>query len=135
MGAIMKSVGRRLREDRGRLGWSVETFAERSGIHPTSVGNYERGERAPNAALLLVWHDIGIDIGYVLVGVRWGASVGPDEQYLLDRFQRLDDAERSIIMALISRLVGENIEPALSTETPATVHDKSLEYKQPPKED
>lgn len=134
IGSVMKNVGRRLREDRTRLGWSVDQFAEKSGIHPTSVGNYERGERAPNAMLLLVWHDIGIDIGYVLIGVRWGTQIDATEQYLLDRFSRLDAAERPIILALVARLTGDNCEPSLDPSA-TTLHSPTIDYKSVPKEE
>ena len=132
----MKAVGRRLREERARRWRNGDEFAEKSGIHATSLGNYERGDRAPNAALLLTWHDLGIDIGYVLTGVRWSGSVSPEQQRLIDYFDRISVDERNIVLALLSRLTGENAPLKIDTdEGRATLHSPSVEYRAQPQED
>jgi transcriptional regulator with XRE-family HTH domain len=134
---IMKNIGRRLREERQRRGETVEEFSEASGLHPTSVGNYERGERAPNAALLIIWHDIGIDIGYVLTGVRWGARVNQYEQELIDRYGRLSADEQVIVSALLANMVGEKADLAEMTASAKkpSLHDKAIKYVARPLED
>jgi transcriptional regulator with XRE-family HTH domain len=136
MDAVMKNVGRRLREERARLGWSVENFSEKSGIHPTSLGNYERGDRAPNAILLLVWHDIGIDIGYVLVGVRWSGSLSGIDQQIIDKFNQLDGQEQDIVFALLCKLTNSDIDLknilAGDSQSTSTFHSPTTLYKPPP---
>lgn len=126
----MKNLGRRLREERQRRGETVEDFADASGLHVTSVGNYERGDRAPNAALLLLWHDIGVDIGYVLTGVRWGAKVNQFEQDLIDRYGKLSSEEQAIISALIANMAGEKADllQMLSLQKRPSLHDKAVQY-------
>jgi transcriptional regulator with XRE-family HTH domain len=126
----MKNVGRRLREERQRRGQTVEEFAESSALHPTSVGNYERGERAPNAALLLLWHDIGVDIGYVLTGVRWGARINQFEQDLIDRYAKLTGEEQVIVSALLANMSGETFDLAkiMALPTAPSLHEKSVTF-------
>ena len=43
MSDIAKTVGRRLRSYRLALGLSQERLAERAGLHPTYIGQVERG--------------------------------------------------------------------------------------------
>lgn len=42
---VAVTFGQRLRSHRQALGWSLETLADRSGLHWTYVGSVERGER------------------------------------------------------------------------------------------
>lgn len=45
MSAITKTVGQRLRLRRQELGYSQELTAEKAGLHPTYIGQVERGEK------------------------------------------------------------------------------------------
>ena len=45
MSDLAKTVGRRLRSYRLALGLSQERLAERAGLHPTYIGQVERGEK------------------------------------------------------------------------------------------
>jgi transcriptional regulator with XRE-family HTH domain len=49
MSEIAKTIGRRIRSYRLRLGYSQEKVAELSSCHPTYIGQIERGEK--NATL------------------------------------------------------------------------------------
>lgn len=49
MSEIAKHIGQRIRNHRGKLGLSQEKLAELSGVHPTYIGQLERGEK--NATL------------------------------------------------------------------------------------
>lgn len=49
MSEIAKQVGQRIRNYRVKLGLSQEKLAELSGVHPTYIGQVERGEK--NATL------------------------------------------------------------------------------------
>ncbi len=52
MSEIAKLIGHRIRNYRLQHGWSQEKLAERSGCHPTYIGQLERGEK--NATLEVV---------------------------------------------------------------------------------
>ena len=45
MEAIVRIIGERLRFQRVKLGYSQEITAERAGLHPTYIGQVERGEK------------------------------------------------------------------------------------------
>lgn len=45
MSIITKTVGERLRARRLKLGWSQEYTAEMANLHPTYIGQLERGEK------------------------------------------------------------------------------------------
>ena len=131
---MLKGFGKRLRQERKRLGMSVEDFAELSGIHANSLGNYERGERAVSAALMLAWHDVGVDVGFLLTGVRTIFTIGAEEQGFLDNFLRLDVEEREIVLALIARLVGDPITLGGVVYKSSSLHSRCTDYRAQPKE-
>lgn len=63
------SIGERLRAERVRLDLSQEEFAALAGAHRKSQGNYEKGERQPDAAYLAAIAAAGADVLYILTGV------------------------------------------------------------------
>lgn len=60
----------RLREERLRLGLSQAAFAAACGVQKLAQLKYEKGERAPDAAYLMGAAEAGVDVLYVLTGVR-----------------------------------------------------------------
>lgn len=90
MSTQTNSIGARIREEREALGLSKTAFAKALGIHRNTQGNYEAGEREPDAAYLAKASKAGIDIGYVLRGER--ASV--THQSLLHLVSVIFDALR-----------------------------------------
>ena len=53
MNEIIKTVGERLKHCRMRKGLSQEQLAEKCGLHPTYIGQVERGEK--NATIESIW--------------------------------------------------------------------------------
>lgn len=70
MSTQTNSIGERIREEREALGLSKTAFAKVLGIHRNTQGNYEAGEREPDAAYLAKASEAGVDISYVLTGKR-----------------------------------------------------------------
>jgi transcriptional regulator with XRE-family HTH domain len=64
----MSSFGRRLLEERLRLGLSQESFAEVGGVKRSSQHLYEKDVRHPDAAYLAKIHAAGADLGYLFTG-------------------------------------------------------------------
>ena len=60
------AIGQRLAEIRN--GKSQGAFAEELGIHKNSLGHYERGNRVPDAAVLLKLVEMGFSANWVLTG-------------------------------------------------------------------
>lgn len=79
-------IAERIREERARLGLSQAEFAEIAGAHRKSQGNYESGERSPDAQYLAAIAEAGADVCYIVTGDR-GAPMGGtvDFDAVLDR--------------------------------------------------
>lgn len=75
--ATSEQFGRRLREERKRLGLTQASLASDVGIStPTQVG-YELGIRSPDVHYLTVVEQLGVDERYIRTGVRANrAAVG-----------------------------------------------------------
>lgn len=52
-GSVDTALGRRVREQRTRLGMSQEALAERAGLHPTFISLLETGKRSISVRRLI----------------------------------------------------------------------------------
>ncbi|MCI8210835.1 DNA-binding protein [Pseudomonas sp. S25] len=66
----MKEIGKRLREERRRLGLSQRDLGLLGGVAANAQGKYEGGERAPRADYLAALARAGVDVLYVLTNRR-----------------------------------------------------------------
>lgn len=66
----------RLKEERVRLGLSQPAFGALGGAGKTTVLSWERGDATPNAAFLAQAAAAGLDVQYVVTGVRRGDGLG-----------------------------------------------------------
>lgn len=64
------SIGGRLKEERERLGMTQTAFRDACGASKTAQFYFETDRQVPGGAYLLAASDAGVDIGYVLIGVR-----------------------------------------------------------------
>ncbi|MGM0769962.1 MAG: XRE family transcriptional regulator [Pseudomonadota bacterium] len=64
--ATATAIGERLAEIRGSK--SQGAFADELGIHKNSLGHYERGNRVPDAEVLLKLVEMGFDANWILTG-------------------------------------------------------------------
>lgn len=71
----MSEFPSRLRDERKRLGLSQEALAALGGVKLNAQSNYENGKRAPDSAYLEAIASHGVDVGYLLTGVRSAAVV------------------------------------------------------------
>ena len=69
-------ISDRLKEERLRLGLSQSDFADVGGAHRKSQGNYESGERFPDAQYLSAISAAGADVQYIVTGQRQGQGIG-----------------------------------------------------------
>lgn len=72
----MSSIGERLLEERERLSFSQSELAERCSVTMRSQRNYEKGERQPDALYLEAVARAGVDVLYVVTGMRQRYPVG-----------------------------------------------------------
>ncbi|WP_252275477.1 helix-turn-helix domain-containing protein [Pseudomonas subflava] len=103
----MSGIGDRLREERERLGLSQGAFGELGGVKANAQGNYEKGDRFPDAAYLAAVAAVGVDVLYVVTGERKpqpASSITAEESELLKNFRRLTDAERGYTGNMVAGL-------------------------------
>lgn len=69
-----------------------DMFAERTGISKSTIANYERGDRVPDASMLLLYRDAwGVDLNWLVTGEGDRMFLSPDNplpepvQQFLDR--------------------------------------------------
>ena len=86
----MSTFIERFLEERRRLKLSQEELADAVGISKRSIGNYERGERNPDAEVLLKLGEVGMNVCYLLTGKRISSRLGlePMQRAVLDDFDR-----------------------------------------------
>lgn len=70
------NLSSRLSEERKRIGLNQTEFGKIAGVTKTSQGNYESGERSPNADYLQAISAMGVDVQYVLTGTRSQSVAG-----------------------------------------------------------
>lgn len=95
----------RLREERERLKLSQVALGEIGGIKKLAQINYESGKRTPDAQYLQAISRIGVDVLYVVTGVRSNVSstrhLTSDEQQLLDLFRAAPLAVKAAAMGAL----------------------------------
>ncbi|MFS7242291.1 helix-turn-helix domain-containing protein [Serratia proteamaculans] len=97
----MCTLGARLREERNRLGLTQAELAEIVGIHKNSQGNYENDVKSPDSKYLSMVAEHGIDILYVVTGVKTPQpDVSVEELKLIENYRAMDDAARLNIQAV-----------------------------------
>ena len=100
--------GKRLIEERKRLGYkSQAAAAKKCGVSGRMWGDYERGVSQPKAEQLFQFEKAGIDIDYVMHGVRhterpseaFSDGHAPEEAELLALFRQSSGFGRALILA------------------------------------
>lgn len=71
----MEDFGKRLKQERERLGLSQTKFAEACGVGKTAQFNYERGERTPSSLYMDAAGALGADVYFIFTGTRAGEDV------------------------------------------------------------
>lgn len=66
----LQSVGNRLREERQRLGLNQTELGDKVGMTRKTQILYESGERPFDVNYMLRAHQVGVDVMYVLFGIR-----------------------------------------------------------------
>ncbi|MEA9577285.1 helix-turn-helix domain-containing protein [Xanthomonas campestris] len=96
------SVGKRLKEERKRLGLTQEEMAVQLGLTRYAQLNFEKDVNLPGGAYLLAALDRGVDVMYVLSGHR--AQLDPADKLLLSAFKCASTAARNAVLAELGLL-------------------------------
>lgn len=84
------TIGARLKEERERIGLNQTKFGELGGVSKKAQIDYEKEVFSPNARYLEAIAKAGVDVLYVLTGVRTPAtetSLSRDEAALVDNYR------------------------------------------------
>jgi len=117
----MPDFSERLKAERSRLQLSQAAMAEAGGVSLNSQSNYENGHRSPDAAYLSRVAAIGVDVAYLLTGVRALAPSAPDatgaaagdsvtrvvtreQAALLDNYEAADERGRAAARSVLDAL-------------------------------
>ncbi len=100
-------VGHRLRDERLRLGYKQEDFAQVGGVNRNTQGSYERGDRSPDTLYLAAVAMIGVDVAYVVTGKKALATatgLADAELELVEQYRAMSekskDATRRVVFGL-----------------------------------
>lgn len=96
------TVGKRLKEERKRLGLTQDEMAVQLGLTRYAQLNFEKDINLPGGAYLLAALDRGVDVMYVLSGHR--SQLDPADRLLLSAFKDASPAARSDALAALGLL-------------------------------
>ena len=86
---VRQQIGQRLLEERGRLGLTQQALADAIGAPRVSFVKYEAGQSSPAAETLVALEGAGVDVRYVLTGLRQAPS-GVDRERFRRAFQEVE---------------------------------------------
>lgn len=113
------SVGKRLKEERKRLGLTQEEMAVQLGLTRYAQLNFEKDVNLPGGAYLLAALDRGVDVMYVLSGHR--AQLDPADLRLLSLIKSAPPIARTAALAAL----GVSADKAISSAGPIVVLNES----------
>ncbi|MBB2756012.1 UNVERIFIED_ORG: transcriptional regulator with XRE-family HTH domain [Xanthomonas campestris] len=96
------TVGKRLKDERKRLGLTQDEMAVQLGLTRYAQLNFEKDINLPGGAYLLAALDRGVDVMYVLSGHR--AQLDPADRLLLSAFKDASPATRNAVLAALGLL-------------------------------
>ena len=102
-------IGKRLVEERKRLGLNQTDFGRLGAVSKGSQILYEKGDGVPTGDYLAAIAASGADVQYVLTGVRSSVALTPEERLLVERFRSSTQGLRD---AALRVLLGEQTAPS-----------------------
>ena len=92
----------KLKEERKRLGLSQSKLADFGGTTRKSQGEYEKSVSSPKAEYLEKIAAAGVDVQYLITGVRSDMALSPEEKYLLALYREAPPALRKAAIAALA---------------------------------
>jgi len=93
-------IGARLKEERDRLGYTQPVLAEYAGVSKRTVVDWEKGVSSPTAVQLAKLSEAGVDVLYVLTGLRTvfaQEALNSQERVLLDNYRHMHPTQKKFI--------------------------------------
>ncbi|HGV3467134.1 helix-turn-helix domain-containing protein [Klebsiella michiganensis] len=100
-------IGLRIKEERERLALTQQGLADAIEIAKRTLIDWEKGRTSPNAVQLSALSALGIDVLYIVTGMRNASlptvmtesSLTKRQSALLDNYENTDEAGKKIIEA------------------------------------
>lgn len=96
---MFDQIGGRLLEERKRLKLSQTEMGALGGVAMRTYHTYETGARYPDAECLAKFYAGGVDVSYVITGVRSSSDLKNDENALLVAINSVDARGRAAAIA------------------------------------
>jgi transcriptional regulator with XRE-family HTH domain len=106
---LFMSIGDRLRDERMRLGLTQDAFADQVDVGRRTQGNYESGERSPDAEYLAAAAALGVDVMFVITGTQRAQpamTLTAKARGLLQAFEAADEDLKDSIFMIATRAAG-----------------------------
>lgn len=114
------TIGKRLAEERTRLGMTQTQFAEAAGLKSRrTLSQYEADERSPDAAALAAWAAHGVDVLYVLTGQRNASQLTSREAALLANYRASDAKGRAALDSASAALAQSGVAAPVAAQRKA----------------
>lgn len=97
----MSTMGERVKQERERLGLTIPQFAEMAGAKKNTVIDWQKDVSSPPAAKLAALATIGVDVQFVITGVRSASALAPDEIQLVEQYRAMDVETKRRTMAMV----------------------------------
>ena len=115
IGEEIFNIGSRLREERERITYSQEALGTRVGTTGRTIKKYESNETSPRAIELLQMYSLGMDVLYIVTGVRLpvgtpevrGAHTPAETLAEFITTLKLSESDSEMLRSFASRLSGE----------------------------
>ncbi|WP_353888323.1 helix-turn-helix domain-containing protein [Pseudomonas alliivorans] len=104
------SLAERLRRERRILGLSQAQLAFLGGVQPNAQCNYENGSRCPRADYLMSLANVGMDVQFILMGVRsfpGPAQLSSAESTIIRSLRSLKEDDRRAFEQILMRMASE----------------------------
>lgn len=99
---MKNEIGLRLKEERERLGLSQVAMGDIGGVKKLTQLKYEKGESCPDAFYLASLSKFGLDVQYVVIGVRSASVLTADECEMLDSYRVASVAVKAAALAALN---------------------------------
>ncbi|MGJ0639214.1 helix-turn-helix domain-containing protein [Xenorhabdus bovienii] len=97
----MCTAGSRLREERMKFKLTQSELADIGGVHKNTQGNYENDQKSPDSKYLEKLSALGMDILYIITGVRSAQpEISQEEQKLIEHYRAMSEESRANMRAV-----------------------------------
>ena len=129
---IFGDIGLRLRSERIAIGINQKDFASFANASTNTQTRYETGISAPKIEYLLKICELGVDIGYILTGIRHDGRLGNDQETILKCYDQMHDSNRVAFLQIAESLARtSDVAKSIPVDhtTPPTLHDPGIPYR------